>query len=202
MPKRYSFKDEKPPVAAESQAELVTASAVSLELAQSKAAEANSSLPSGDSESGKLRKQVGLVSGISLIIGTMIGSGIFASASTVAQRSGSIGMMLFVWTGCGVLATAGALCYAELGTMITESGAEYAYLHRAFGPVGAFMFSWTANLVLKPSSLSAICLAFGNYVVEPFYPSETCGSDSAADKSLMAKLLAAFAIGQYVYLNI
>ena len=62
----------------------------------------------------------------------------------------------------------GALSYAELGTMITQSGAEYAYFRHAFGPLPAFIFCWVCTLVLKPSQLAIICLAFAKYTVEAF----------------------------------
>ena len=62
----------------------------------------------------QMEKAVGLVGGISLIVGTMIGSGIFASASAVANYSGSVGMTLLVWVGCGVLSMMASLCYVEL----------------------------------------------------------------------------------------
>lgn len=71
----------------------------------------------------------------------------------------------------------GALSYAELGTMNTSSGAEYAYFIDAFGAPPAFLFSWTSTLVLKPAQMAIICLSFGKYAVEAFVaecePSET-----------------------------
>ena len=66
------------------------------------------------------------------------------------------------------MADAGALSYAELGTMITQSGAEYAYFRHAFGSLPAFIFCWVCTLVLKPSQLAIICLAFAKYTVEAF----------------------------------
>ena len=123
----------------------------------------------GNAENSKpefvgLERKLGLFSGISLIVGTMIGSGIFASPRYVMENSGSVGLTLIVWSLCGLLAMFGALSYAELGTMIPLSGAEYAYLLHAFGPLPAFLFSWTAVIVLKPSLVAIICLAFGAYV--------------------------------------
>ncbi|XP_074522493.1 b(0,+)-type amino acid transporter 1 isoform X2 [Halichoeres trimaculatus] len=117
-----------------------------------------------------LQKDVGLFSGICLIVGTMIGSGIFISPKSVLLYSGAVGPCLIVWAACGVLATLGALCYAELGTMITKSGAEYSYLMEAYGPVPAYLFSWTTVMVLKPSAFAIITLSFAEYASTPFYP--------------------------------
>ncbi|XP_014237123.1 b(0,+)-type amino acid transporter 1 [Trichogramma pretiosum] len=115
-----------------------------------------------------LKRRVGLVSGVALIVGTMIGSGIFVSPSGLLIRTGSVGMSFVVWTGCGLLSLCGALAYAELGTMNTSSGAEYAYFMDAFGAPPAFLFSWVSTLVLKPSQMAIICLSFAQYAVEAF----------------------------------
>ncbi|XP_033845282.1 b(0,+)-type amino acid transporter 1 [Periophthalmus magnuspinnatus] len=117
-----------------------------------------------------LQKDVGLLSGISLIVGTMIGSGIFISPKSVLLYSGAVGPCLLIWTACGVLSTLGALCYAELGTMITKSGAEYSYLLESFGSIVAYLYSWTTVVVLKPSSFAIITLSFAEYAAAPFYP--------------------------------
>ncbi|XP_076594541.1 b(0,+)-type amino acid transporter 1 [Chaetodon auriga] len=117
-----------------------------------------------------LQKDVGLFSGICLIVGTMIGSGIFISPKAVLLYSGAVGPCLLIWAACGVLATLGALCYAELGTMITKSGGEYSYLMEAFGSIAAYLYSWTTVMVLKPSSFAIITLSFAEYASTPFYP--------------------------------
>lgn len=119
-------------------------------------------------DSVHLKRRVGLVSGVALIVGTMIGSGIFVSPSGLLVRTGSVGMSFVVWTGCGLLSLCGALAYAELGTMNTSSGAEYAYFMDAFGAPPAFLFSWVSTLVLKPSQMAIICLSFAQYTVEAF----------------------------------
>ncbi|KAM4592973.1 b(0,+)-type amino acid transporter 1 [Odontesthes bonariensis] len=127
----------------------------------------------GDKPAAKatvLQKDVGLVSGICLIVGTMIGSGIFISPKSVLLYSGAVGPCLLIWAACGVLSTLGALCYAELGTMITKSGAEYSYLMEAFGSLLAYIYSWTTVMVLKPSSFAIITLSFAEYASAPFYP--------------------------------
>ena len=138
-----------------------------------------------------LERNLGFSGALSLIVGCMIGSGIFASGSAVAMRSGSPGMILCVWSGCGVLATLGALCYAELGTAIPKSGSEHSYLTYAFGDLGGFMYTWVSILVIKPSAQAGICMAFGAYVVEALGGATVC----AMEKDYMIKLFAAFAIG-------
>lgn len=77
-------------------------------------------------------------------------------------------MSFVIWLACGLLSLLGALSYAELGTMNTSSGAEYAYFMDAFGAPPAFLFSWASTLVLKPSQMAIICLSFGKYAVEAF----------------------------------
>ena len=142
-----------------------------------------------------LQRKLGLFSGICLIVGTMIGSGIFASPRYVMENSGSVGLTLIVWSLCGGLAMLGALSYAELGTMIPLSGAEYVYLLKGFGALPAFLYSWTSVIVLKPSQVAIICLAFGAYVIEPIFP----GCGDRADLQPVVKLLSALAIGEYKF---
>ncbi|XP_027056741.1 b(0,+)-type amino acid transporter 1-like [Pocillopora damicornis] len=154
--------------------------------------------PAGQKSYVGLQRKLGLTSGISLIVGTMIGSGIFASPRYVMENSGSVGLTLIVWSLCGVLAMFGALCYSELGTMIPLSGAEYVYLLEGFGPLAAFLYSWTSVIVLKPSQVAIICLAFGAYVIEPIFP----GCGDREDLQPVVKLLAALAIGIIMFVNI
>lgn len=93
--------------------------------------EANGDVPSvkiEDNSNVKLKKEVTLLNGIGLVVGVMIGSGIFISPKGVLVRTESVGLSLVVWAGCGLLALCGSLCYCEMGTMIPKSGAEYSYL--------------------------------------------------------------------------
>ncbi|XP_068174478.1 b(0,+)-type amino acid transporter 1-like [Antennarius striatus] len=117
-----------------------------------------------------LQKDVGLFSGVCLIVGTMIGSGIFISPSSVLLYTGAVGPCLLIWTACGILAMLDALCLVELGTMITKSGGEYSYLLEAYGSIVAFLYTWTNTIVQKPSGLAIITLSFAKYASTPFYP--------------------------------
>jgi len=115
-----------------------------------------------------LERRVGLLSGVALIVGTMIGSGIFVSPKGVLERTGSVALSLVIWAACGILSLMGALCYVELGCLLPSSGAEHTYFMTAFGNLPAFLFAWVTIILLKPAMLAIICLSFSKYLVEAF----------------------------------
>ncbi|CAB1337250.1 unnamed protein product [Coregonus sp. 'balchen'] len=128
----------------------------------------------------ELKKKVTLLRGISIIIGTIIGAGIFISPKGILKNSGSVGMSLVVWIACGVLSLFGALSYAELGTSIKKSGGHYTYILEAFGPQMAFIRLWADLIAIRPAGLAVISLAFGQYILEPIFM--PCGVPEIAIK--------------------
>lgn len=145
-----------------------------------------------DSEGCRLKREVGFAGCLSLVVGVMIGSGIFASPLVVFGQAKSAGMSLVVWAGCGVLCILSSLCYAELGTAFHASGGEKTYLSKAFGELVGFLYSWTAILIVKPAAIAGVSLAFAHYVVEPIYRNDPNGSPM-----WLIKVLAACGIGEY-----
>lgn len=124
----------------------------------------------GSTEKVRLKKQLGLLEGVAIILGIIFGSGIFVSPKGVIQEVGSVGVSLIIWVLCGLLSMIGALCYAELGTSIPRSGGDYAYIHEAFGALPSFLYLWAANLIFVPTTNAIMALTFAQYVMQPFFP--------------------------------
>jgi len=99
----------------------------------------------------------------SVVIGIVIGSGIFMAPALVAMNTSSVGVMMAAWALGGLLCLCGALCYAELSTMHPHAGGEYVYLSRAFGPVVGFLFVWARVGVIQSGSIAAAAYIFGIY---------------------------------------
>lgn len=117
----------------------------------------------------QLRRSLNLFNGISIILGVIIGSGIFVSPKGVLEQSGSIGASLVVWTLCGVLSMLGALCFAELGTSISSSGGEYTYIKLAYGPLPSFLYLWVTVIIIMPCGNAISALTFAKYVLQPLF---------------------------------
>src|ERR1700693_4707371 len=91
-----------------------------------------------------------------IVVGTMIGTGIFLKPAEMAREGRTVSVVFAAWIVGAILSLFGALSFAELGAMIPEAGGEYAYLRRAFGPAWGFLFGWMHSIVGRPSSMASI----------------------------------------------
>ncbi|CAI9734853.1 large neutral amino acids transporter small subunit 1-like [Octopus vulgaris] len=117
----------------------------------------------------ELKKQVTLLQGVGIIVGIIIGSGIFVSPVGILQNVKSVGLSLLMWAICGLYNMLCALCYAELGASIPESGGEYIYIKRAFGDFAGFVCLWINFLLVCPVGIAAASLIFTTYLLKPIF---------------------------------
>lgn len=118
----------------------------------------------GGQQSLEKNKSLTFLNGLSLVVGLIIGSGIFSSPAAVNSNAGSRGAALVVWAIAGLLAWTGASSYAELGGAIPLNGGAQVYLSKIFGEWAGFLFTWCSVSVLRPGSAAIIAIIFGEYM--------------------------------------
>ncbi|KAG0427187.1 hypothetical protein HPB47_025748 [Ixodes persulcatus] len=124
----------------------------------------------------QLKREVGLFSATALLIGAVIGSGVFITPSLVFKNSGSAGVAIIVWSVSGLTTILGGLCYAELGSLLPASGGDYAYLTacgKSFGKIGdvlPFFYAWSFVIILDPMTAALQGLTFSSYALSVVYP--------------------------------
>ena len=121
-----------------------------------------------------LRRELGLFSAALLVVGGIIGSGIFFTPAETARNLPSGAWVLGVWSLGGVVALAGALTYAELGAMLPEAGGAYVYVREAFGRLPAFLLGWMTLLMIASGAIAAVAMGFAGYL-ERFVPLDAVG---------------------------
>src|ERR1700756_3180093 len=104
----------------------------------------------------ELVRGLGAWASMAIVIGTLIGTGIFLKPAEMAREGRSVSIVFAAWIVGAILSIFGALAFAELGAAIPEAGGEYAYLRRGFGPVWGFLFGWMHSIVGRPSSAAFI----------------------------------------------
>src|SRR5688500_1986235 len=111
-----------------------------------------------------LVRAIGLGSAILIVVGAVIGSGIFLTTGGMAALIPSASLLLMAWTLGGVLAITGGLTYAEMGAMFPRSGGVYVFLREAYGPLPAFLYGWASLLVVISGSMAAVAVGFAEYL--------------------------------------
>ena len=112
----------------------------------------------------QLKKSLGLIDGISLLIGITIGSAIFATPQIIATYQNSFSSIIMLWTVVTFFVFIGSLIYAELGSRFPNTGGEYVYISKAFGPFWGFIFGWAQLLIIRTSPAAGISLITANYI--------------------------------------
>jgi APA family basic amino acid/polyamine antiporter len=112
----------------------------------------------------RLAQSLGLFSSTALVIGSMIGSGIFIVDADIARGTNSPALYLGAWVVTAVLTMTAALSYGELAAMMPKAGGQYVYLRESLGPLWGFLYGWTLFLVIQTGTIAAVCVAFGKFL--------------------------------------
>src|SRR5215210_5117725 len=121
-------------------------------------------MPESPNRNVTLVRGLGLVAAVSIIIGNVIGTGVFLKARVMTCNVGTPGMVLTVWVVAGVLSLAGALTYAELAAMMPRAGGEYVFMREAYGPGPAFLYGWMQVFIAKTGSQASLAIAFAIFL--------------------------------------
>src|ERR1700720_2140551 len=117
-----------------------------------------------DSSESSLIRALGPIDATMIVIGSMIGSGIFIVSAESSRLSGAPGWLLFAWAVAGLLTITGALCCSELATMMPRAGGVYIFLREAYGPSIGFLYGWTLFLVIQTGTIAAVAIAFAKFL--------------------------------------
>ena len=121
------------------------------------------------------KQSLGLFDATTIVMGSMIGSGVFIVAADIGRQVGSPGMMLMAWVVTALLTLIAALSYGELAAMMPKAGGQYVYLREAFGPMYGFLYGWTFFTVIQTGTIAAVAVAFAKFlgVFVPDVPQKT-----------------------------
>ena len=118
---------------------------------------------------GEFKRILGLFDSTMIVVGSMIGSGIFIVSADIARTVGSPGYLLLTWVITGVVTIAAALSYGELAGMMPKAGGQYVYLREAYNPLVGFLYGWTLFLVIQTGTIAAVAVAFAKFTAV-FFP--------------------------------
>ncbi|HVB57881.1 MAG TPA: amino acid permease [Candidatus Acidoferrales bacterium] len=123
------------------------------------------------SAGSELVKGLGLFDSTMLVVGSMIGSGIFIVSADIAHQVQSPGLLILVWIAAGVMTSIGALSYGELAAAMPHAGGQYVYLRESLGPMWGFLYGWTMLLVIQTATIAAVAIAFAKFtaVIAPWF---------------------------------
>ncbi len=155
-------------------------------------------------EAGHFKRDLGVFDSTMLVIGSMIGSGIFIVSADIARTVGSPGYLLLVWLITGVLTMTAALSYGELAGMMPQAGGQYVYLREAYNPLVGFLYGWTFFLVIQTGTIAAVAVAFAKFtgVLIPWFSEKHILLSVAGRGISAAQCLAIVSIVALTYINV
>jgi len=155
-------------------------------------------------EKRTFRRELGLSDSTFIVIGSMIGSGIFIVSSDMARNVGSPGILILTWLISGIITLIAALSYGELAAMIPKAGGQYVYLRESYNDLTGFLYGWTLFLVIQSGTIAAVAVAFAKYtgVIIPWFSEKNILISSGFVKISAAQILAIFSILVLSFINL
>jgi basic amino acid/polyamine antiporter, APA family len=126
--------------------------------------DASARVPAAIPDSPGFVRELGLFDSTTIVVGSMIGSGIFIVSADIGRNTGSTGGLLAAWIITGLLTVVAALSYAELAAMMPKAGGQYVYLREAYSPLWGFLYGWTLFLVIQTGTIAAVAVGFARYL--------------------------------------
>src|SRR6201998_285271 len=142
-------------------------------------------------------RAIGLFDGTMIVVGSMIGSGIFIVAADITRQTGSAGGLLLTWILTGFLTIAAALSFGELAALFPHAGGQYVYLREAYSPLWGFLYGWTLFLVIQTGTIAAVAVGFARYL-GVLFPAISPNTWIIHPISLGSKLAISLSIQQFV----
>ncbi len=158
---------------------------------------------SSDTSNG-FKRELGLFDSTMIVIGSMIGSGIFIVSADISRTVGSSGILLLVWLITGLITLIGALSYGELAAMMPKAGGQYVYLREAYNPLVGFLYGWTLFLVIQTGTIAAVAVAFSKFtaVIIPSFSTKNILFSLLGLKISAGQILAICSVILLTYINI
>jgi APA family basic amino acid/polyamine antiporter len=154
----------------------------------------------------ELARDLGVSHAAAVVVGTIIGSGIFLVPAEMMQAVGSAKLVYLAWLVGGTLSFFGALTYAELGAMKPQAGGEYVYVRDAYGPLGGFLYAWTWFVIAKPASVATVATGLvrilGTFAIFSFFPANVVSRPFAISWGQLVAIAAAILISLLNYLGV
>src|SRR6266478_484326 len=157
----------------------------------------SAALDHSKSEEPGFVRAIGLFDGTMIVVGSMIGSGIFIVAADISRVTGSPGGLLLTWIITGLLTISAALAYGELAAMFPHAGGQYVYLREAYSPLWGFLYGWTLFLVIQTGTIAAVAVGFARYL-GVLFPAISPNTWIIHPISLGSKLAISLSIQQFV----
>jgi len=156
------------------------------------------------SQEREFKRGLGLLDSVMIVVGIMIGSGIFIVSADIARTVGSAGLLLLVWLITGILTLIAALSYGELAAMMPHAGGQYVFLREAYNPLVGFLYGWTFFMVIQTGTIAAVAVAFAKFsgVLVPWISDQNVLLNAVGLKITSAQVTAVLCIVVLTWVNL